>query len=86
MSAHYPKLRAYFLDVTRELIARGIIKAKTGQAIPDVLASELLTVLRYVQEDLVLLVAEMGTSLASLGSNWLTSLIGKAIAPPKRRK
>jgi hypothetical protein len=39
-----------------------------------------------VQEDLVLLVAEMGTSLASLGSNWLTSLIGKAIAPPKRRK
>ncbi len=86
MSAHYPKLRAYFLDVTRELIARGIIKAKTGQSVPDVLANEMLTVLRYVQEDLTLLVAELGSSIMSLGTNWLAGLIGKAIAPPKRRK
>jgi len=86
MSAHYPKLREYFMDVTRELIVKGVIKAKMGKPIPDVLGSEIITVLKYVQDDMTTLAAELGFSVVKFGTNWLRGLVEGMVGSTKGRK
>ena len=58
-------LRAYFIEVTRDLLTRGIIKRKNGESLDSLLRSEFLAVSKTLGEDLQTIGTELGMSVAN---------------------
>ena len=58
-------LRAYFLSVVGDLVARGRLRQQRGQSLEDVLRAEGEAVMREVKEDFFAVGAELGLGLAS---------------------
>lgn len=57
-------LRAYLLEVVRDLVLRGVLKKQQGQSLTQVLNTEMAAVLKSVQDDIVDVATEMGVQLA----------------------
>lgn len=60
-------LRKYFLEVVRELMARGIVRRRSGQTLEQVLAAEGPRVVAALREDLAAIGLEMGAGLVQAG-------------------
>lgn len=58
-------LRSYFLDVVRDLVARGVIRKSQGQSYSDILRSETAAVLEGVTEDFAAVAREIGFELGT---------------------
>lgn len=80
LPARRAALREYFIEVTRDLIQRGVIRHAKGQSIDDILKTELSIVLNEVSSDFGWVLAEMGSGLLQGG----LSLIGGFLAGGKR--
>lgn len=57
-------LKAYFVEVARELVARGEVRRQAGQTFGDILRQEPAVALRIIQEDFAIALAEVGGGLA----------------------
>lgn len=57
-------LHAYFQSVARKLVERGVIRRGSGQSINDIVRSELPAVLREVENDFVVVGADLGLKFA----------------------
>lgn len=78
-------LRAYLLEVTRDLLMRGIIKRQQGQTIVQVMRTEGAAVLDSVKEDLSAAGRELGVKLvAGLVEQILGGLVGGGIVRGRR--
>ena len=64
MSQHRAALRSYVFSVARELIERGILRQKQGQAISEIVRSEPSLVGKEVAQDLVEVFRELGMTAA----------------------
>ena len=69
-------LRAYFMEVIRDLVTRGIVKRQAGQSLEETLKQELPKVLQELQADVFVVAAEMGSGLVQgligAGMRWLS--------------
>lgn len=76
-------LKGYFLEVVRDLVARGIVRQQAGQSLADVLRSEPRAVLDEVQADFVAVAAEIGVGLLGglevIAKKNLDSLVGSGV-------
>jgi hypothetical protein len=79
MSRHRDKLRRYLLDVTQDLVLRGVVRRQQGQPLADVLRIECLTVLRELEGDLSAIGTELGVGLVKAVSNHVGSLFQSAL-------
>ncbi len=75
VAARRSALRDYLLAVTKELLARGVLRKASGQSIGDVMKAELPEVLRSVREDLAVIGGEM---LGGFLGGALQGLLGAA--------
>lgn len=57
-------LKAYFVEVARELVARGEVRRRAGQTFGDILREEPAVALRVIQEDFAVALVEVGGGLA----------------------
>lgn len=64
---HYPVLRAYVTEVTRDLISRGIIRKRQGQRVDDVIRDESRTIVAEIAGDLRAIAMELGLSFVTSG-------------------
>ncbi|KKW46539.1 MAG: hypothetical protein UY96_C0003G0042 [Parcubacteria group bacterium GW2011_GWB1_56_8] len=80
-SARYTALRTYFLEVTRDLITRGVIRYKTGQSLETILRKEFELVLKEVSADFLSVGKDMGMGIAtgfgSLIGSFIRGAVGK---------
>lgn len=68
MSLRRDILRGYFLEVTRDLVARGVMRRARGQSLEDILRLEAPAILREVQADFLEIGIEVGGGLLSAGA------------------
>lgn len=64
MTKHYPELRQYVMNVTKSMIARGVIRRGRGESTEDVIRAEGGAILDALKEDFAQLVVEFGVALA----------------------
>ena len=94
MSTHRPALRTYFLGVTRDLLARGVVRRQRGELIEDVVKREAEAVGREVSADLWEVMSELGlgavSGLEAAARTKVGDLVGAGfewlIAPMRRAK
>lgn len=56
-------LRAYFVEVVKDLVKRGIIRRASGQTLEQILAAESDTIIREIRQDFTGVFMEMGFGL-----------------------
>lgn len=71
MSQQRDQLRAYLIAVTKDLAARSRIQVQRGSGWAEVLAAELPTVLREVQDDIIAVLTELTGGAVVAGSRLL---------------
>jgi hypothetical protein len=74
MSDRKDSLRAYLLDVTRDLVKRGLIRKHSGQSMSQILETEMYAVVASVIEDLKSLGGEV---IGGLVQGMLSGLFGR---------
>lgn len=79
MSRHREALRRYVLDVTRDLIFRGVIRNKQGQRIEEIFAKEITTVLREIEDDLLAVATDTGARIIRSATSALETLAKRKI-------
>lgn len=71
MSRHRGALRFYLLNITRDLVMRGVVRHREGQLLDDVVRAEAATVIRELSEDLTAIFGEFGWGVAGVLENLL---------------
>lgn len=56
-------LRSYFIEVVRDLVARGVIRQRAGQSLADLVRAELRTVIGEMKADVIVVAGEIGVGL-----------------------
>ena len=69
MNKRHEALRAYFLEVTRDLVVRGVLRKQQGQSLDEILRQEFQTVLNEVTRD-------FGEIAKEMGQGFVQSMIG----------
>ena len=76
LSSRRQALREYFIEVTRDLVARGVIRHAKGQLIDDILKTEMQVVLNEVSSDFGWVLKEMGSGLLQGVGSMLGGFLG----------
>lgn len=81
MSPHYGDLRAYFVNLVRDMATRGVIRQKKGQPLADLVREEAAVVGAALWQDVKALLLEFGISVTALGSDFLDEAVKQAVPP-----
>lgn len=92
-------LKSYFVEVARDLVARGVIRRAQGQSLEAVVRAEYRVVLQHMSADLVAVGRELGVGFLQGGATMIENsghplagimsaslkALADAIIPPKKR-
>lgn len=67
-------LRQYFIEVARDLVARGVIHRQKGQSLEDILRTEFRRVMQEVPQDFAAVGAEVTQGLLTGGAIMLSAV------------
>ena len=65
---HYPLRRNYVFDVTKDMLARGVIRRRHGAPIEEVVRAEAQAIASEIMGDVRMLAAEFSFTLAATGT------------------